>query len=140
MITRMKDEKVIILSTHILEEVEAICTRAIIISEGIVKVDGTPSELKKRSEYCGAVLITLPKNEAENLKPEIKALDGVNHIEELQTSAEEGKLSLRCYPEKDQNITVALANLLKSKNVNAEEFHVEQGRLDEVFRKITKSE
>jgi ABC-2 type transport system ATP-binding protein len=50
MIRRMGRDKVIILSTHILEEVEAICTRAIIISDGRIVADGSPAELKRSSE------------------------------------------------------------------------------------------
>ena len=49
LIEEMSKDKVIILSTHILEEVEAVCTRAIIITHGKVVYDGTPSELKERS-------------------------------------------------------------------------------------------
>jgi len=49
LIQEMSKDKVIILSTHILEEVEAVCTRAIIITEGAVVFDGTPEELKGRS-------------------------------------------------------------------------------------------
>jgi ABC-2 type transport system ATP-binding protein len=49
LIQEMSKDKVIILSTHILEEVEAVCTRAIIITQGKVVFDGTPSELKGRS-------------------------------------------------------------------------------------------
>jgi len=49
MITEMAAEKVIIVSTHILEEVDAICTRAIIINNGSTVASGTPDELKARS-------------------------------------------------------------------------------------------
>jgi ABC-2 type transport system ATP-binding protein len=48
MIRTMAAEKVIVLSTHILEEVEAICTRAIIISGGRLVADSTPAELAKQ--------------------------------------------------------------------------------------------
>lgn len=49
MIKEMSPEKAIIVSTHILEEVDAVCTRAIIISKGTIVANGTPSELKKLS-------------------------------------------------------------------------------------------
>lgn len=48
MIREMASEKAIIISTHILEEVEAVCTRAIIINEGRIAASGTPLELKSR--------------------------------------------------------------------------------------------
>lgn len=50
MIREMASEKVIIVSTHILEEVDAVCSRAIIIAKGKVVANGTPTELKARSE------------------------------------------------------------------------------------------
>lgn len=48
MIREMASEKAIVISTHILEEVDAVCTRAIVIAEGEIKADGTPAELKAR--------------------------------------------------------------------------------------------
>ncbi|MBN2302536.1 MAG: ATP-binding cassette domain-containing protein, partial [Lentisphaerae bacterium] len=50
MISDMASEKAIIISTHILEEVDAVCTRAIIISSGTIVANGTPAELKARSK------------------------------------------------------------------------------------------
>jgi len=49
MINEMASQKAIIVSTHILEEVDAVCTRAIIISSGIIVANGTPAELRSRS-------------------------------------------------------------------------------------------
>ena len=50
MIKEMAPEKAIIISTHILEEVDAVCTRAIVIAQGEIKADGTPEELRKMDE------------------------------------------------------------------------------------------
>ncbi len=50
MIKEMAAEKTIIISTHILEEVDAVCSRAIIISNGEIVANDTPEELKKKSE------------------------------------------------------------------------------------------
>ena len=55
LIKRMGENKAIVFSTHILEEVEAACTRAIIIDRGSIVANGTPQELKARSEFAGAV-------------------------------------------------------------------------------------
>ena len=46
MIKEMSAEKAIVISTHILEEVDAVCTRALIIADGEIKADGTPARLK----------------------------------------------------------------------------------------------
>ncbi len=56
----MAPEKAIIISTHLLEEVEAICTRAVIIDRGRIVADGTPAELLARSRHHNAVTLTLP--------------------------------------------------------------------------------
>src|SRR4026209_369693 len=55
LIRRMGERKSIIFSTHILEEVEAVCSRAIIIDRGKIVANGTPQELKQKSDYAGAV-------------------------------------------------------------------------------------
>ena len=48
MIKEMAEDKAIIVSTHILEEVDAVCTRALIIAHGEIKADGTPNELRSK--------------------------------------------------------------------------------------------
>ena len=59
LIRKMGETKAIIFSTHILEEVEAACSRAIIIDRGQIVANGTPDELKQRSEHAGAVTVRL---------------------------------------------------------------------------------
>lgn len=59
LIRKMGERKAIVFSTHILEEVEAACSRAIIIDRGQIVANGTPDELKRRSEVNGAVLLTV---------------------------------------------------------------------------------
>src|SRR2546421_7486176 len=59
LIRRMGETKAIIFSTHILEEVEAVCSRAIIIDRGKIVANGTPSELKQQAEGAGAVMLSL---------------------------------------------------------------------------------
>src|SRR5690606_15057044 len=57
LIRRMGEKKAIIFSTHILEEVEAVCSRAVIIDRGQIVANGTPSELKQKSDIAGAVTV-----------------------------------------------------------------------------------
>lgn len=70
MIKEMAPEKAIIVSTHILEEVDAVCTRAIIISNGAIAANGTPEELKRRSKTHRLDevfrMLTLGKEEASH--------------------------------------------------------------------------
>ena len=55
LIAEMAKEKAIIVSTHILEEVEAVCTRAVVINQGRIVADGTAEDLMRRVPYHGAV-------------------------------------------------------------------------------------
>src|SRR5881392_3834319 len=59
LIRKMGQTKAIVFSTHILEEVDAACSRAIIIDRGKIVANGTPDELKRRSEHAGAVTVRL---------------------------------------------------------------------------------
>jgi ABC-2 type transport system ATP-binding protein len=136
LISNMKDEKVIILSTHILEEVDAICSRAVIISGGKVKIDGTPEDLKKRSKLHGAVTFSLDQGLDESLK---KGLSGISTIEKVEWDENSSEL-MRCYPKDGASIATETLDYLKDHALQPTEFRVEQGRLDEVFRNITQTE
>ena len=59
LINALAPDKAIIISTHLLEEVEAVCTRAIIIAHGRILADGTPGELAARSRHHNAVRLSL---------------------------------------------------------------------------------
>src|SRR6185312_16342458 len=74
LIRAMAKEKAIIVSTHLLEEVEAICTRAVIIDRGRVVADGTPAQLLARSRHHNAVTLTLPASDADRIIAKLKAL------------------------------------------------------------------
>ncbi len=136
MIQRMSMEKAIILSTHILEEMDAVCTRAIIIAKGQVVVDDTPSNLRKKSSVHGAVTLTLHNNDPEGFVSCIQEENWVNSVKILEKNGND--IKARIFPENkvipfaDKVISVLFANNYKVKSIS-----VEQGRLDEVFRTIT---
>ncbi|KPA15860.1 ABC transporter ATP-binding protein [Candidatus Magnetomorum sp. HK-1] len=136
MIREMGINKAIILSTHILEEVDAVCTRAIIIANGHIVANDTPDQLRARSGLHGAVQLVLQNADAEKAKKHLSVIPGVKDIEILEKK--DTRLSLRIFPE---SITVPLTDkVLKSASDNGyqiESIFTEQGRLDEVFRMIT---
>src|SRR5438128_1879415 len=68
LIRRMGEKKAIIFSTHILEEVDAACTRAIIIDRGQIVANGTPLQLRQKSDVAGAVLVRVQGVTANELK------------------------------------------------------------------------
>ncbi len=94
----MAKEKAIIVSTHLLEEVEAICTRAVIIDRGRVVADGTPAELLARSRHHNAVTMTLPAAQADAAKVKLKSILAIASIE--QTAREQRTCRTHGFPEK----------------------------------------
>ena len=76
LIEEMAKEKAIIISTHILEEVEAVCTRAIVINQGRIVADGTAEDLMRRVPYHGAVAIRVATGRADAVKRALACLQG----------------------------------------------------------------
>ena len=135
LIREMAADKAVIVSTHILEEVEAVCTRAVVISKGRLVADGTPEQLMGRSSTHNAVRIELEPAELDLAKPAIEALDEVGGVDIL--SRADGRASLRVVSKDGQPITVAVGALMREKGFNISEIYTEKGALDEVFRQIT---
>ena len=141
LIRRMGQKKVIIFSTHILEEVEAVCTRAIIIDRGRIVANGTPADLKQRSEVAGAVSLRILGVPADTIKARLSLVTGTRKATIVQEAA--GSVWARAYPaEGSANGTLArsVAEVTVKEGWKVEELHTEEGRLDEVFRRITWSE
>src|SRR6185295_7578676 len=77
LIRKMGQTKAIIFSTHILEEVDAACSRAIIIDRGQIVANGTPDELKQRSENAGAVTVRLLDGTAASVIEKLNQITAV---------------------------------------------------------------
>ena len=135
LIRRMARDKVIVLSTHILEEVHAVCTRAIVISAGRVVADGTPAELEARSRHHNAVSVCLRGTAPDVARDELGRLPGVAAVE-LADSID-GQLRLTVFPAAGASVLAAVGGHLRQRGWQVDELHLEQGRLDEVFRSIT---
>jgi ABC-2 type transport system ATP-binding protein len=142
LIRRMGEKKAIIFSTHILEEVEAVCSRAIIIDRGKIVANGTPAELKERSENAGAVTISLGKESApfDGSTSEVRAkIDDLSCVAK-STIVSESPLTIRIYPKHNgasEDLGSALGQLAIDQRWPIRELHREEGRLDEVFRAVT---
>jgi len=138
LIRRMGEKKAIIFSTHILEEVEAVCSRALIIDRGQVVANGTPAELKAKSEVAGSVRLRLQGIASGTVT---QKLSGLPLAKKTVLLREEGPLVEVRVQTKDVGANGALARsvaeLVTKENWKMEELHTEEGRLDEVFRSIT---
>ncbi len=138
LIRTMAEEKAIIISTHILEEVDAVCSRSVIIDQGRIVADGTAKELKERALTHNCVVFRVSADHADKAKAAVSALDGVRRIEIL--SKAKAGTKMRAYPAANTSIAADVAASLKSKRVPLIELSVEEGRLEEVFRDITAGE
>ena len=136
LIRRMSEERTILVSTHILEEVEAVCTRALIISEGRLVGLGTPDELLSQSIYRNAITLSVSGVNAETLLEDLNGLEQVYSVERLEDMPN-GAITVRVFPKDRESISSELERFLKKKKMSIEQFFVERGRLDEVFRKLT---
>mgnify|MGYP000365541081 FL=1 len=136
LIRRMSEERTILISTHILEEVEAVCSRALIISEGRLVGLGTPDELLSQSIYRNAVTLSVSGKSVEALLEDLNGLEQVYSVERLEDMPS-GALTVRVFPKDRESISSELEQFLKKKKMVIEQFFVERGRLDEVFRNLT---
>jgi ABC-2 type transport system ATP-binding protein len=136
MIREMGREKAILLSTHILEEVDAVCTRAVIIAKGKIMADDTPERLRRRSRLSGAVSLRVQTNDTNPLVAELEKLTGVAKVEVVEKTRDSAVL--RAFPAQGaEALPDRLLRHLAQGGHRLESFSVETGRLDEVFRNIT---
>lgn len=135
LIKTMASEKAIVISTHILEEVEAVCTRAVVIDKGRIVADGTAEDLQGRAPYHNAVSIRLAATAATSLADALKGNDRIDKVETIAT--ENGTAHLRAFPKSELQIAADVAAIVKESQISIEEIFVERGRLDDVFRQIT---
>ena len=133
LINDMARDKIIVISTHILEEVDAVCTRAIIIARGKIIADDSPTGLALKSRYYNAVSLQL--EQPDQLPAVRAAIAAIPAVAEVEISEREGRLT--ALPRERAAILPAISELAAAKGFKLKELHLEPGRLDEVFRNIT---
>jgi len=132
LIQGLAKDKIVIVSTHILEEVHAVCTRAIIIADGRILADATPDELEARSRFHRAV--TVRADDLAAIRLQLAGVAGVSEvvINDVERSA-------TAFPIKGQSIFVPITRMIQERQLAVTEVLLERGRLDEVFRSITQT-
>jgi ABC-2 type transport system ATP-binding protein len=128
LIREMSSEKIIVISTHLLEEVHAVCNRAMIISDGRLLVDDTPDGLIARSRYHNAV--TLVIEQPERVASVLSELPQARKVE-----LREGELTI--FPAEGHKLFEVISDTVREHGWEVSELRLEAGRLDEVFRQIT---
>ena len=136
LIKDMSVERTILISTHILEEVESVCTRAMIISAGKVVGYGTPDELMSQSLYRNSVTVSVNAADPTQLLKDFNELDFIYSVERV-SEKRDGIITMRLYPQKKESIALQVEKYIFAQNMPIENFNVDRGRLDEVFRELT---
>ncbi|MDE0060569.1 MAG: ABC transporter ATP-binding protein [Defluviicoccus sp.] len=138
LIAKMAEDKAIVISTHLLEEVEAVCTRAVIISRGRIVIDGTPDDLLARSRYRNAVSVRTALAQADAVSAALQAVAAIERVEPGTRDSQSAELV--AVPANGAVILPLVSQTLHENGLSVYEISVERGRLDEVFRSLTVGE
>jgi ABC-2 type transport system ATP-binding protein len=133
LIREMGRTKAVIFSTHILEEVDAACSRAIIIDRGRIVANGTPAELKALSQFAGAVTLRVSGLGADAVRERLSSLPESARAEVIDAG-------VRVFPQQaaaGMSLARAVMELATREAWQVEHLHTDEGQLDEVFRRIT---
>lgn len=136
LIDNMAANKIIVISTHILEEVEAVCSRAMIIAHGRILADDTPQALVAQSRYHNAVSIQF--SDGFELTAAQRDIEALVEVDSTHIDANGRKLTV--FPVLGQQPFRAVSDLARKHDWPLAELHLEAGRLDEVFQSITTGE
>ncbi len=141
LIKSMSRNKVIILSTHILEEVEAVCSRVLIIDKGRKIFDGSSAEMKQKSENAGALTLEFAGGNATEIAERLKLVDGVAKSETDENSKDNAIVKVTPSKQADRcEVRRKIYEVVKNQGWNLSQMKIEEGRLDEVFYNMTKNE
>ena len=130
LIDAMARERTILISTHLLEEVHALCNRVVIIARGTLLADATPAELEARSRYHGAVSFSAPGSGVSQ-----EMLGRLPQVAGVEVDPLDGRVTV--FPRPGERILEPVEKLLREQGLEVSEIQLERGRLDEVFRQIT---
>lgn len=129
LIQNLSKDKIVIISTHILEEVTAVCNRVMIIAGGQLLFDNTPLALLQKSRYYKAVTLHI------SYSCDISGLEELPGVAEMEFEQESGRVTL--FPETEADILHLVNDYIQKHKLPVDTLFVEQGRLDQVFRDIT---
>ncbi len=133
LIKELGREKTVILSTHILSEVQATCSRIVIINQGRIVADDTPQGLQASAQGRSVVLATLKKG-AANVLPKTRSLAGVEEVREVPSN---GDIRVRIETSAGRDVREDLFHLAVRENWVLLEMQAETRSLEDVFHRLT---
>ncbi len=129
LIKNLSKDKIVIISTHILEEVTAVCNRVMIIAKGKLLFDDTPNTLNRQSKYYGAVTLHF------SYRADVSELGELEGVATMEEDLNTGRVTL--FPKEGAEILHLVTAHAQRCKLPVDSLYVEQGRLDQVFRQIT---
>ena len=134
LIATMGMEKSVIVSTHILEEVDAVAKRVIVISEGRIVADESPAELRARAHDHGAIHLKLAGGRGDV----VKMIRQIKQVAQVQLVHAQPQTEVYVYPKSGQTIADQVGACLADNKISPQVFEVRAGTLDQVFRNLTR--
>ena len=128
-------DKAIVISTHILEEVEAVCRRAVIIAEGKILADNTPQALTEAAAIPGAIRVTMPSVDPEAAAATVRPVAGFAEVRVLD--CQNGSAHVLVLPADEAPDPAQFASSLLEAGIGFEGIGPYQPSLEDVFRHIT---
>ena len=138
-IRKIGKEKTVILSTHILSEVEATCDRLVIINKGKIVADDITENLKQYAGQKHFIHLALLNADFQDVQNQLGEIDGVRAVEKTQ-DAHNGELGIRLECESKADLRETIYKSIKQTSWILIEFHQETKDLETVFRELTKED
>jgi ABC-2 type transport system ATP-binding protein len=138
LIRELGEEKTVILCSHILPEVEATCNKVLIISDGIIAADGTPSELRTSFEGKGKISIQV-KNELDSFREKILQVAGIERIISSE-SITDNLMDIDLETVKGIDPREDIFRLCMENQTVLMEMRREETSLEDIFRQLTRRE
>lgn len=132
--------KTVMLSTHILQEVQALCDRIIIINNGEIVADNTSEELKSKFKTQFNVKVVIKRNPAVGKDKLVSELSSIANVDKVNVSQEDEVWKADILTAKDIDLREDIARKVMSMNLVMLELHQEETSLEDIFRNLTKKQ
>jgi len=137
LIKEMGETKAIILSTHILEEVEAVTNKVLLICEGEKIFEGTPAEFKHKSEHAGSIILGVEDLTSEDLQTTLTKVKGVKKVEDMPRVSEMNRVRISHTVTGIEQFSQDIMRVATKAKWKVGELKIDEGNLEEVFAKLT---
>ena len=134
LIEKISEKKAIILSTHILTEVESVCNRVIIIDRGRVVADQSPNAMAEMSEFHNALRIQVSNRSREEIENSLRGIDDVADVRYIKSNG-----SFRLISKNGHSLVDQVWGVAQSSGWNIRTLSEEKGELEDVFRQLTRN-